>query len=53
MAVRFGTNTPTWLSLGWVIALVILIVDIVFLAVGRIDLIQGLLIGGLALAILL
>lgn len=41
----------TWL--GAVIALIVLVLDVVFMAIGQIDLKPGLLIGGLALAVLL
>jgi hypothetical protein len=41
----------TWL--GAVLALIVLVLDVVFLAIGQIDLKPGLLIGGLALAVLL
>lgn len=52
--ITFGPNAPAWLSLGWVIALVVLILDIVFIATTGLDSTRiGLLIGGLALAILL
>jgi hypothetical protein len=43
--------TRTWI--GAILALVVLILDIVFIALGQIDLKPGLLIGGLALAMLL
>jgi hypothetical protein len=39
--------------LGAVLALVVLILDIVFMVLGQIELKQGLLIGGLALALLI
>jgi hypothetical protein len=44
------TGAPAWVTVGWVLALIVLIVDVVFLAIGQIDLRIGLLIGGLALA---
>jgi hypothetical protein len=44
---------PTWLTVGWIIALLVLLIDIVFLALGQIDQKTGLLIGGVALARLL
>jgi hypothetical protein len=44
---------PTWLSVGWIIALLVLVVDIVFAAIAQIELREALLIGGLALARLL
>lgn len=43
-------NAPPWLSIGWLIALLVLVIDVVFLAIGAIDLRVGLLLGGLALA---
>ena len=43
--------TRTWV--GAILALVVLVLDIVFIALGQMDLKPGLLIGGLALAILL
>jgi hypothetical protein len=44
------TGAPAWVTVGWVLALIVLVVDIVFLALAQIDLRLGLLIGGLALA---
>jgi hypothetical protein len=41
----------TWI--GAVLALIVLVLDIVFIALGQLDLKPGLLIGGLALALLL
>ena len=41
---------PAWLTVGWLIALLVLVVDIVFLAIGQMDIRLGALIGGLALA---
>lgn len=38
------------LTLGWLIALIVLILAIVFMAIGRLDIVPGLLISGLALA---
>lgn len=46
-------NAPAWLGIGWLIALVVLVVDIVLLVLAGIDLKLGLLIGGLAVARLL
>lgn len=43
--------TRTWI--GAILALVVLILDIVFIALGQLEIKPGLLIGGLALAILL
>jgi hypothetical protein len=39
--------------IGAILALLVLVLDVVFLALGQIDLKPGLLIGGLALAVLL
>jgi hypothetical protein len=41
---------PTWLTVGAIIAALVLVIDIVFLATGGIDLKVGGLIAGLALA---
>lgn len=43
--------TRTWI--GALLALIVLVLDIVFLATGQMDLKTGLLVGGLALAVLL
>ena len=43
--------TRTWV--GAILALVVLVLDIVFIALGQLEIKPGLLIGGLALAILL
>jgi hypothetical protein len=43
-------GAPAWATVGALLALIVLIVDIVFLVLGMIDLRVGLLIGGLALA---
>jgi hypothetical protein len=43
--------TRSWI--GAILALLVLVLDIVFLVLGQIDLKPGLLIGGLALALLL
>jgi len=51
--IKFGPNAPAWLSLGWIIALIVLVLDIVFIALNQIDTKIGLLIGGVALAVLL
>lgn len=37
-------------SVGWLIAILVLVIDIVFMATGQIDLKLGLLLGGLAVA---
>jgi hypothetical protein len=47
---RVGASSPAWVTVGFLIALVVLVVDIVFLAVGQIDLKVGALIAGLAIA---
>lgn len=44
---------PVWLQVGWVIALIVLIVAVVFLVIGQLDTKVGGLIIGLALARLL
>lgn len=51
--IQLGAGNPTWLTLGWVIALIVLVLDIVLVAVGQLDLKLGLLIGGLSLSRLL
>jgi hypothetical protein len=43
-------GAPAWATVGAVIALLVLLVDVVFLVTAQIDLKLGLLIGGLALA---
>lgn len=50
---RVGTNSPAWVTIGALIAIVVLVVDVVFMAIGNIDLKVGLLIAGLAVARLL
>jgi hypothetical protein len=47
----YPLTTRTWI--GAVLALLVLVVDVVFMAIGTIDLKLGLLIGGLGLAMLL
>jgi hypothetical protein len=47
------TGAPAWLSVGWLIALLVLILTLIFLALGQVDQKTGLLIGGVALARLL
>ena len=44
------TTAPTWLSIGWLIALIVLLLCVVFIAVGKLDYVTGGLIGGVALA---
>jgi len=46
-------NAPTWLGLGWIIALVVLIIAVVLMVVGGLDVKVGSLIIGLALSRLL
>jgi len=43
-------NAPTWLNVGWLIALIVLLLCIVFAAVGQLDYKLAGLIGGAALA---
>ena len=50
---KFSEAAPPWFTVGWVLALIVLVIDVVFLAVGQVDMRVGLLIGGLALARLL
>ena len=50
---KFSEAAPPWFTIGWIIALIVLLVDVVFLAIGQVDTRVGLLIGGLALARLL
>lgn len=40
-------------SVGWVIALLVLVLVVVFMAIGRVEMVEGSLIAGLALARLL
>lgn len=47
------TSAPPWLTAGWLIALIVLVLCVVFIAVGRLDLVTGALIGGVALSRLL
>jgi len=46
-------GAPAWATVGWVLALLVLILCVVFVAIGRLDLVTGGLIGGVALARLL
>ena len=46
-------GAPAWATVGWVIALVVMLLCVVFVAIGRLDLVTGGLIGGAALARLL
>ena len=50
---RVSQSAPAWATIGWGIALIVLIVDVVFMAIGSVELKLGLLIGGLAVARLL
>jgi hypothetical protein len=47
---RVSQTAPAWVTIGALIALLVLIVDIVFLATGSIDLKVGALIAGCALS---
>lgn len=47
---RVSQTSPTWVTFGALVAALVLIVDIVFLATGGIDLKVGALIAGLAIA---
>lgn len=44
------TNRPTWLSFGWLIALIMLLLAIVFMATGQLAYIPGGLIAGVAVS---
>lgn len=46
-------GAPAWLGVGWIIALLVLILCVVFVVIGRLDLVTGGLIGGVALSRLL
>jgi threonine/homoserine efflux transporter RhtA len=41
---------PTWLTVGMLVAALVLVLDLIFLATGQIELKVGLLIAGLAVA---
>lgn len=45
--------TAPWLTLGTLIAFLVLVIDIVFMVLGTVDLKIGLLIAGLAVAVIL
>lgn len=47
------TFQPPVITIGWIIALLVLILVIVFIAVGQLAIVPGLLIGGCALSRLL
>ena len=53
VGVRVSQTSPAWVTIGALVALLVLVVDIVFLATGAIDLKVGALIAGLAVARLL
>ena len=46
-------GAPPWLQVGWVIALIMLILCVVFAAIGSLPIMLALLIGGVALSRLL
>ena len=37
MRIAYGPNAPAWFTVGWIIALIALVVDIVFIAIGTLD----------------
>ena len=47
------SGAPSWVTAGWIIALLVLILCVVFVAIGRLDVVLGGLIAGVALARLL
>ncbi|HEY1295472.1 MAG TPA: hypothetical protein VGJ60_20530 [Chloroflexota bacterium] len=47
---RVSQTAPVWVTFGALIALLVLVVDIVFMAIGGVELKVGLLIAGLAIA---
>lgn len=47
---RVSQTSPAWVTFGALIAIIVLVVDVVFMAIGNIDLKIGLLIAGLAIA---
>jgi hypothetical protein len=47
------TGGPTWLSVGWIIALLVLVITVVLVVIGQLDTTHGLLIGALAASRLL
>jgi hypothetical protein len=47
------SGAPSWVNVGWIIALLVLILCVVFVAIGRLDIVLGGLIAGVALARLL
>lgn len=47
---RVGTNAPAWVTVGALIAIVVLVLAVVFMAIGQLDFKVGLLIAGLAVA---
>lgn len=52
ISMNFQVAAPVF-SIGWIIALLVLILAIVFIAIGRLDIVVGGLIGGCALSRLL
>jgi hypothetical protein len=46
-------GAPAWATVGWVIALIVLLLCVVFIAIGKLDFVTGGLIGGAALSRLL
>lgn len=44
------TGAPPWLTAGWLIALIVLVLCVVFMAIGKVDIVEGALIGGVALS---
>lgn len=53
MAIQLGTGGPAWLTVGWIIALLVFLIAIVLIVVGRLDVVVGGLIAGVALSRLL
>jgi hypothetical protein len=47
---RVSQTSPAWVTFGALIAALVLVIDIVFMATGGVDLKIGLLIAGLAIA---
>lgn len=46
-------GAPAWLSIGRIIAIIVLVLAILFVVLNRLDIVPGALIAGLALALLL
>jgi hypothetical protein len=53
MAIQIGTGSPAWFTLGWIIALLVFLIAIILIVVGRLDIVVGGLIAGVALSRLL